>query len=364
MKMYRSAFLPALLLAFATMLVSPALRADTVTLKNGDHLTGTVVKLEGGKLVFKAAYAADPIVIAWDQVKDVKVDNPMVLTTKKERITVNALQATAAGVEVSGAKGQQTVDAAGVESLRTPAEQAAFDKEQHPDWGHQWVMGLSANLGIASAASSSEQIGAAMTAVRQTKTDKTSLYFNSLYGRSNASGSYVDTADTIGGGLRYDHNVNPKFFYFGSSDFLNDQLQYLDLRTALNGGMGWHAYAKKKQSLNIFAGAGWTHEQYSGIPSVGSQINSFANFDVGEDYTAKFGKASALTESFSFYPGLSGNASGNYQFNFATGYVTRLAGRFNWTTNFTDSYTSFPPAGVKSSSLTFTTGIGVTLSRK
>jgi len=41
---------------------TPSLHADTVVLKNGDHLTGTAVKLDGGKLTFKTAYAdASPL---------------------------------------------------------------------------------------------------------------------------------------------------------------------------------------------------------------------------------------------------------------------------------------------------------------
>lgn len=364
MKLQRNHFSPAVMFLFAVLMMSIHLRADTVTLKNGDRLTGTVMKLEGGQLVFKTAYAADPIVIAWDAVNELKLDHPMVLTTAKNRLTVNSLETTSAGVEAEGNKGRQTLPAANVQALRTAADQEAFDKAQNPNWAHQWVVGLSANLGIASAASSSEQMGAAMKAVRQTKKDETMMYFNSLYGRSNASGKYVDTANTIGGGLRYDHNVSPKFFYFGSSDFLNDQLQFLDLRSVLNGGMGRHAFAKKSQTLDIFAGGGWTHEQYSGVPGVGSIANSFGNFDVGENYTAKIGHAGALTESFAFNPVLSGSNTGNYQFNFVSGYTTKVAGIFNWTTNFTDAYTSFPPAGVQGSSLTFTTGIGISLSRK
>lgn len=57
------AFLSLLLLCLAAQTLS----ADTVVLKNGDRLTGTAVKLEGGKLIFKTAYA-DPIALAWDQV--------------------------------------------------------------------------------------------------------------------------------------------------------------------------------------------------------------------------------------------------------------------------------------------------------
>ena len=63
-------------------MIPTILRADTVVLKNGDRLTGTAVKLEGGKLTFKTAYA-DAIAIAWDQISSLKVDKPLVLPLDK-----------------------------------------------------------------------------------------------------------------------------------------------------------------------------------------------------------------------------------------------------------------------------------------
>jgi len=55
--------------------------ADTVVLTNGDHLTGSVTQLDGGKLTVHTDYAGD-IVIAFDKVSSVKVDKPVVLSLK------------------------------------------------------------------------------------------------------------------------------------------------------------------------------------------------------------------------------------------------------------------------------------------
>ena len=78
-------------MVFACSLISllavPALRADTVVLKNGDRLTGTAVKLDGGKLTFKTDYA-DAIAIAWDQVTSLTTAKPLVLPTAKGNLSV------------------------------------------------------------------------------------------------------------------------------------------------------------------------------------------------------------------------------------------------------------------------------------
>ena len=69
------------------MLAAPTLHADTVVLTNGDKLTGTAIKLEGGKLTFKTAYA-DAIAIAWDQVANLTTSQPLILPSPKSLFTI------------------------------------------------------------------------------------------------------------------------------------------------------------------------------------------------------------------------------------------------------------------------------------
>src|SRR6202453_1140873 len=86
-------------LAFTILLftAASALRADAVALKNGAPLTGTAVKLDGGKLTFKTAYA-DPIAIAWDQVTSLTTTQPLVLSTPKGKLAVTGIERSDAGL--------------------------------------------------------------------------------------------------------------------------------------------------------------------------------------------------------------------------------------------------------------------------
>lgn len=349
--------------AFIGLITNPVLRADTVVLKNGDRLTGTAVKLEGGKLTFKTAYA-DAIAIAWDQVANLKVDKPLVLAQDKGNLSVTSIDRTDAGLVVTTATGNSPMDAAAVTVLRTPADQAAYEASLRPNWGHAWTLAANANLALAKGNSDTETLGAGVTAVRATRTDKTSLYFNTLYGRDNKVS--VTTANTTGGGLRYDHNLNPKLFAFGSGDFLTNGLQDLDLRSTLSGGFGWHALKDKNQSLDVLGGVAWTHESYSAVTNGDSttpaSINSFAALNLGEQYNRKFGASSLITEQANFFPDMSN--LGRIEFNVNSSFTTKIAKMFNWVTTFSDNYTSFPPSGTLNNDVILTTGLGVTLDRK
>ncbi|MGD0630636.1 MAG: DUF481 domain-containing protein [Terracidiphilus sp.] len=350
------AFAAFTLLALAA---APCLRADTVVLKNGDRLTGTAVKLDGGKLTFKTAYA-DAIAISWDQVTSLATGQPFVLPTPKGNLTITEIERTDAGLVVTTPSGPSTLDPAAVTVLRSPADQQAFEASLHPSWAHAWAGAANVSLALARGNSDTATFGAGFTAVRATRTDKTSLYAHTLYSE-NSNAIPSTSANATGGGLRYDHNVNPRTFVFGTGDFYADALQDLDLRSTLGGGFGWHASKTAKQTFDVLGGVVWTHENYSANSSGPSTANSFPALDLGEVYTRKFGAASLLTEQAYIFPDLS--TLSQYQFTFNTTYSTKLGKMFNWVTTFSDNYTSFPPPGTLDNDAVLTTGLGIALTR-
>jgi hypothetical protein len=343
------------LLAF----IAPFLYADTVVLKNGDRLTGTAVKLDGGKLTFKTAYA-DAIAISWDQVTSLATSQPLVLPTPKGNLTVTGIERSDAGLVVTTPSGPSTLDPAVVTVLRSPADQQAYEASLHPSWGHAWAGAANVSLALARGNSDTATFGAGFTAVRATQTDKTSLYAHTLYSE-NSNATPSTSANATGGGLRYDHNINPRLFAFGTGDFYSDALQDLDLRSTLGGGFGWHASKTAKQTFDVLGGVVWTHESYSANSSGPSTTNSFPALDIGEVYTRKLGAASLLTEQAYIFPDLS--TLSQYQFTFNSTYSTKLGKMFNWVTTFSDNYTSFPPPGTLDNDLVLTTGLGITLTR-
>jgi hypothetical protein len=360
-------------LAFALLALArvPALHADTVLLKNGDRLTGTAVKLEGGKLTFKTAYA-DAVVITWEQVASLAADKPLVLPTAKGKLIVTAVERSDAGLVVTTATGPVTLAPADVAVLRSPADQQAYEASLNPNWAHAWTAAANVSLALSHGNSNTATFGAGLTAVRATRTDKTSLYFNTLYSE-NANAVPTTSANATGGGIRYDHNLNPRIFVFATGDFLADALQDLDLRSTVGGGFGWHASKTPKQTFDVLGGLVWTHENYASFYAANATpppaetftpatVNSFAALDLGEQYTRKFGAASVFTEQAFIYPDLS--TLSQYQFTLNASFTTKLAKMFSWVTAVSDNYTSFPPPGTLGNDVILTTGLGVTLSRK
>jgi putative salt-induced outer membrane protein len=324
-----------------------------LVLKNGDRLTGTAVKLEGGKLAFKTAYAG-AITIAWDQVASLALAQPLVLTAAEKTLSVTSIEQSSAGLMVAASTGPVTLNPAAVTALRSEADQKAYEASLHPNWGHAWAGAANLNLALARGNSDTATFGAGLTLARPTRTDKTLLYANTLYSHDGHAG--LTTANTTSGGLRYDHNLDPKLFAFGSGDFLSNALQNLDLRSIVGGGFGWHVSKTPHQTFDVMGGLVWTHESYSPSPT-----NSFAAIDLGEQFTRKLGAASVFTEQAYFYPDL--QDAGQYQFVFNSSFNTKLGKIFAWQTAFSEQYTSFPPAGTLNNDVILTTGLGVILAR-
>jgi putative salt-induced outer membrane protein YdiY len=330
-------------------------------LKNGDRLTGTAVKLEGGKLIFKTAYA-DSIAIAWDEVKSLTMSQPMMLPTPKETLSVTSVERSDAGLTVTTPSGPVNLDPAAVTVMRSPADQKAYEASLHPGWGHDWAGAANLSLALARGNSDTTTFGAGLTMARATRTDKTSLYANFLYS-TNANAKPTTSANTTAGGARYDHNLNPKLFAFGTGDFSSNALQDLDLRSIIGGGFGWHAVKTPKQTFDVLGGLVWTHESYSATTTDPVSVtNSFAALDVGQNYTLKLGANSLFTEQAYFYPDLS--QTGRYQLAIDSTFSTKLWKSLNWQTTFSDRYTSFPPSGTLDNDVILTTGLGITLTRR
>jgi putative salt-induced outer membrane protein len=351
-----------LVLVFTSLLtVGSALRADTIVLKNGDKLTGTVLKLDSGKLTVKTNYA-DVVPVDWDQVVSFTTDQALILPQASgPALGITAMERTDAGIEVTTATGKVTLKPGDVTVLRSTADQKAYEYTLHPGWLHEWAGTGNVSLALARGNSNTTTFGAGVNAARATLHDKTALYVTSLYS-TNGNSTPTTSANADGGGINYSHNIGPKAFAYASGDFYSDALQQLTLRSIVGGGAGVHLIKSPKQTLDASVGLVWTHEHYSATEFAVNTVNSFPALAISEQYMRKFGANSVLTENFAIYPDLSN--LGDYQFVLGSSFSTKVAKMLTWATTFGDTYTSFPPAGTLDNDVVLTTGLGITFARK
>jgi putative salt-induced outer membrane protein YdiY len=354
-----------LLIAFVG--VSSGLFADQVTLKNGDRLTGTVVKGDGKTLVFHTDAAGD-VTIKFDQIQEIKTEQELHVGLKGGKTAVGPVTTTDGKIEISP-KGAAPVEAptGDVTVIRNDAEETAYQKSLHPGLMHGWTGGANVGFSVARGNSETENLALSFNAAHPTLNDKIILYATSIDTTNNlATPSTVANVET--GGWRYDRNVNPRMFGFVSGDYMANALQYLDLRQIYSGGLGAHAIKNARTTLDFLAGVNYTHETYSNgalitppttPPSYVSygMTNRFVALTLGDELTQKLGKTTVVTQSFDIYPDL--QQTGQYRMTFNLGTVTKLSKWLGWQNQFSDIYVSNPPTGTKANDVLLTTGLNV-----
>lgn len=348
----------------AVFAVSSLAFADQITLKNGDRLTGTVVKSDGKTLVLHTDAAGD-VTLQMAAVQDIKTDQQLHVSLKDGKTAVGPVT-TEDGKIAIATKTAGTVEAPREEItlIRNDAEQAAYDKSLHPGLMRGWEGGTNVGFSVARGNSQTENLAIAFNAAHPTLNDKITLYTSSIYTKNDLADPGT-VANLIQGGLRYDRNLNPRLFAFGAADFMSNALQFLDLRSVYTGGFGFHAIKSDTTTLNFLGGVNYTHETYSNGPLVpGTTVfesygvtNRFVALTLGEELMHKLGKSTVITQNFDFYPNL--QQTGEYRGTFNFGTVTKFSKWLGWQNQFGDIYVSNPPNGAKKNDIILTTGLSV-----
>jgi putative salt-induced outer membrane protein len=355
------------LTAIFAFLTLPALSlADTLTLKNGDHLTGTIESSDGKVIIFKTDYAGE-IKVQWSAVKESTTKNALYVV-KKDKTTISGNVTTEdSNIEVHAPNaGAVTVPLADVTIIRSPAEQQAYEHSLHPTLLEDWTGGANFGLALARGNSNTTNLDIAFNADRKTTSDEIKMYTSSIYATTGVIAGGTVTANEILGGIRYDKNISPRLFAFVSGDFVHNALQSLDLQQIYSVGLGWHAIAQPNTTLDFLAGVNYTRESYSGATAAGPNTSVNRNFPaltLGEVFAKKFGAANALTEDFTFYPDLSDTSQ--YRFSFDAGWNTQIKKWVGWQMSISDRYITNPPIlGTKKNDVVLSTGINVSFGPK
>jgi putative salt-induced outer membrane protein YdiY len=350
--------------------LTSAVFADQITLKNGDHLTGTIVKSDGKTLVLHTDYAGD-VTVDFKAITQVTSEKELHVTTSDKKTVVGPVTSSEGKLEVA-TKNSGTVEVpqSNVAVIRNDAEETAFEKAQHPGLRQGWTGGANVGFSLARGNSQTTNLAIGINAVHPTANDNIAIYLTSL-DTQNQLATPSTVANLITAGIRYDRNFTAKEFAFVSADFMSNALQDLDLRSVYTGGVGYHAIKADATVLDLFAGVNYTHETYSNGP-VNTPLtapptfasygvtNKLAGLTFGEELMHKAGKTTVITEKLYFYPDLSSGYAGQYRGEFDFGTVTKISKWLGWQNQGSDIYVSNPPEGTKQNDIVFTTGLNFT----
>jgi len=329
--------------------------ADRVELKNGDRVTGSIVKKDGKNLTIKTDQFG-VVTTSWDQVVSVQVDKPINVVLPDGRTVQGTIATTNGKLEVATRDAKLSLEPAEVATIRNDDEQKAYERLEKPGWGQLWAGTGSVGFAGTSGNARTLVFTTGVNAARVTRTDKTSLYFSTIKASALVNGKNADTAQAIRGGIGYDHNLTPRLFANAFNDWEYDKFQDLDLRFVLGGGLGFHAIKTERSQLDLLGGVDFNHSSFS-TPLTRNSAELFW----GDEYSLKVNSATSLVQSYRMFNDMTN--TGSYRVNFDVGASTKLAKWLNWNLSISDRYLNHPAPGRKTNDLLYTTGLGITFAR-
>ncbi|KPB34290.1 hypothetical protein ALP12_03044 [Pseudomonas savastanoi pv. phaseolicola] len=274
------------LLCLAITTVSTPLLADTVWLKNGDRLTGTIKVFEGGKLLLQTEYGG-AIPLDWKQVKTLQSDQPLLVKQDEHTGEVSkSLQASDDGkVVLANGDAPKTVELASIHQIIKP-------KPVITDL--VWKGNIDAALDFQQAENDTNDYNIAF---------KTSARHGQW--RHNAKGDYNrETTDDVVGTDNWsaeyslDRFLTEKFFWDARVTYKRDKIEDLSRQRVVGTGPGYQLWDDELgafkvgallnrtdfefsngQKENFYSVAGtWDYNRYL----IGKKFEFFSNGELGK----------------------------------------------------------------------------------
>lgn len=275
-----------------SVLLSVSAGADEVFLRNGDRVSGTVVRLTDGKLVI-ASDAAGELTVDVAHIQTIATTEPVTVHLEDGTVFNRRL--------VAGQPGQFQIEAD--ETLRAQTflltDLASINPPPRPE--PKWTGSISVGATATSGNTSTMAANASINVVRRSDKDRITVGFNYAKGRQEdpGTGEKITTEDWWRGLARYDYFLSEKWYLFGNGRYEKDAIALLDRRVVVGGGGGYQWIESPRTNLSVRLGAASIFEKYDDVDNTSS---SELAMQVGYDFDRQLTDTIKLIHDLNYYP--------------------------------------------------------------
>jgi putative salt-induced outer membrane protein YdiY len=333
--------------ALCLSLLTAVVQADEVYLRNGDRLTGTLVRLTDGKLVFKAD-ATGEVTVALADIQTFSTTAPGEVHLKDGTVLNQPVMAAEAGtfaIDTGTALRAQTFQLADLAAINPPPKPAP-----------KWTGSLSAGFTATSGNASTEAVNASVSVARRSEKDRTTAGADYAKGKQEDpdTGEKRTTEDWWRAKAEYDYFFSKKFFGFINGSYEKDSIAQLDRRVVVGGGGGYQWIESPKTNFYTSVGLASLYEKFDNATDSNSELSAQAgySFDHQLNGSVKF------LHDLTYYPALS-SFSDYYLTTTAEIRASLTKSMFaNFKTIF--NYDATPAVGRGSTDVKYIFGVGMT----
>lgn len=234
---------PIVFAAMLLALMSQSTAADEIRMKNGDRLTGEIVRVEKDMLIFKAAYIGEVLNISWLEVDCISTERSLSAELKDNEFLIGRISCPESG-------------SFQIEGLLL-GKSAPIPLDQLLSVNPSTYSGLF-NLG-GSFNNGNTDTQALNVATRfKVRTRKHRFTVDAQYNHGQANGE--TTARNSSGSLKYDFFARDKIYTYAQSLTEQDTFANLNLRNTEGLGMGYQFFDNRQISLFTEAGISYFNQ--------------------------------------------------------------------------------------------------------
>jgi putative salt-induced outer membrane protein YdiY len=277
------------------ILLSPGLSwADTIFFKNGDRLTGRIVRMEGGRLTLKSSVAGE-VTFNLSDMESFKSDQPLDVRLG-DGSAVRATVSDAPNGEVTVAPDTpraRTVPVAGVKAI-------------NPKDG--WSGSAQAGLLVTRGNSNTDNANVELNVEKRRLDDRFTAGASYLFGRQRdpSTGQRTTTTDNWNARAKYDYFFSPRLYAYGNVKVEKDNIANLDLRLTPGVGVGYQIVDRPDFRASTEAGVTYVYEKFSAPSGAGDadfrERNEYLSGRLAYKVEKKLGERVTLFQNTEFLP--------------------------------------------------------------
>lgn len=225
------------------LVLAVAAAADEVRLKNGDRLTGDIVRLEDELLTFKPSYTTDALTIDWKEVACIVSTRPLPFAFSDNEFLLGTISCPESG--------SMQIDS----SLFGKTAARPLDKllAVNPStYSGLFSLGGSLNSG------NTDTMALHLATRFQVKTHKHRFTIDARFNYGETDGK--ESVRNSSGSLKYDFFALPKIYSYAQSLTEEDAFANLNLRNTEGLGIGYQFFDSRRLSLFTEAGISFFNE--------------------------------------------------------------------------------------------------------
>ncbi len=236
--------------------------ADEIRLKNGDVITGKVVRKFNEKVVFKTSYAGD-IQVAWSEIETIKTDEPLAVTLTDRSNLKTTLE--------SYDSGKATIKLAQLDDDDEDGKKQ-YEEKEIPLADLLYINPTPELSGVGVNWSGRINLGGSVT---QGNTDTTTLRLDgesiarTLNHRltvaavvNRATNNGENTQFNNRSSIKLDRFISNKWYVYANNTLENDRFRDIKLRTMTGIGSGYQIYERPDRNLFVEGGLNYVTVNY------------------------------------------------------------------------------------------------------